>query len=244
MIEKIKKEVKDFRERIKKVKWWHSFILGNYGFTNGKQKGSLSIHMPKDLTGKTVLDIGAVDGQYSFEAESRGAKRVLAVDSYAWQKKQYSSYKDLDTGKDGFNLAREILKSKVEDLELTDFDEQINVETLGKWDIVLYLGILYHMKDPFRQIRKLYEITNELLIIETHTDANDAYAWNATQTPKMAFYPHDELNHDETNWWGPNISCIRYMLKCAGFKSSEVKYLSSAGRMVIHAWKNKREKEV
>jgi len=234
--------IKETRDKISKIKWWHTIYLGKeYGFTDGIQGSILHyLYMPDDFTGKTVLDIGAVDGLYSFEAEARKAKRILAIDSHAWQNKQYSSYKDLNTGKDGFNLAREVLKSKVEDLELNDFNEEITVEKLGEWDVVFCLGILYHMKDPFRLIRNLGKMTKEFLLLETHTDSNNTYAWGATATPAMSFYPGDELNKDETNWWGPNLACIRAMLKVAGFKKVEIKYTSGAGRAVLHAYKNEK----
>ena len=233
-------EIKEIRDRINKIKWWHTINLGkDYGYTNGKQ-GSIMryLHMPPDFTNKIVLDIGAVDGMYSFEAEARNAKRILAVDSYAWQNKQYSSYKDLKTGKDGFNLARKIIGSNVEDLELNDFDEEITAEKLGKWDVVLCLGILYHMKYPFKFIKNLYDITNEFLLLETHTDVNNTYGWAATGVPMMAFYPGNELNEDETNWWGPNMACIKAMLKVVGFKKVELVYISGARRCVFHAYKN------
>ena len=225
------------KERIEKVDWWHSINLGVHGITKGVQQSIMwTLNMPDDFTGKTVLDIGTVDGFYAFEAEKRNAKRVLAVDSLAWNNKSYSSH-TLKTGKDGFNLAREVLNSKVEDIEVEDFNEDIHMGVLGKHDVVLCLGILYHMMDPFRFIRKLGEMTNELLILESHTDVNNNYAFNIWGPPKMAFYPNDELNNDASNWWGPNIVCIKAMLAVAGFKKTEVVFVSPAGRVTIHAFK-------
>ena len=231
-------------EQIRKVQWWHSIDLKEYGVTRGVQ-GSImyTLHMPEDLTGKTILDIGTVDGFYAFKAEERNAKRVLAVDSLAWRNKQYSSYKHLNTGKDGFNLARKILNSKVEDLEVKDFETDISVEKLGKFDVVLCLGILYHMKDPFGLLRRLSKMTKELLILETHTDMNGPYAYTAINIPLMAFYPKDELNKDATNWWGPNICCCSHMLEAAGFKEIDIKFLSQGGRAVFHAYKKKNKEE-
>ena len=55
--------------------------------------------IPEDLSGKTVLDIGTADGFYSFLAEHRGAKRVLALD--------YMKFP-------GFDIAKKILNSNVE----------------------------------------------------------------------------------------------------------------------------------
>jgi len=237
MDDKIKKRIED-------VQWWHSIDLGEYGVTKGKQQSIMwTLHMPDDFTGKSVLDIGTVDGFYAFEAEKRNAKVVLAIDSLAWKNEQYSAHV-LKTGKDGFNLARELLNSKVIDMELEDFNEEMCTEKVGKHDIVLCLGILYHMMDPFRFIRKLSEMTNELLILETHTDANNTYAWFSSPIPMMAFYPSNELNDDATNWWGPNITCLSAMLNIAGFKKVEIKYVSPAGRTVFHAYKEDKKNGV
>src|SRR5207247_11262810 len=69
--------------------WWHSIDLGLGVVTNGfKTREGLkneleSLRLP-DLKDKTVLDIGAWDGFYSFEAEGRGARRVVALDHYVW----------------------------------------------------------------------------------------------------------------------------------------------------------------
>jgi tRNA (mo5U34)-methyltransferase len=73
--------------------------------------------LPEDLTGKSVLDVGAWDGFFSFECERRGAARVLAIDTYAW---------DVH-GKDGFLLAHSVLRSKVESMRLAA--EQLHPDT-------------------------------------------------------------------------------------------------------------------
>ena len=90
--------------------WYHCLDLGDGVVTPGcaatkwGQTGN-SIGMPRSLTGKSVLDVGAWDGFYSFEAERRGASRVLATDSYAWTTYQ-------ENGKAGFELARSVLGSR------------------------------------------------------------------------------------------------------------------------------------
>jgi len=226
------------KERIEKVQWWHSIDLGEYGVTKGKQQSIMwTLKMPEDFTGKTVLDIGTVDGFYAFEAEKRNAKSVLAIDSLAWRNESYSSHV-LQTGRDGFDVAKEVLKSNVEGKEIKDFNESITKDELGTFDVVLCLGILYHMRYPLRFLDKLSEMTNEMLILETHTDCNNSYAWKASAYPAMAFYPSDELNNDASNWWGPNITCLRAMLISAGFKRIEIVFISPAGRTVVKAYKN------
>ena len=92
-----------------------------------------------DLAGKTVLDIGAWDGYYSFEAERRGASRVVATDHYCWSGDGWGT-------REGFDLAHRLLGSRVEAIDI-DVSE-IRPETVGTFDIVLFLGVLYHLPEP------------------------------------------------------------------------------------------------
>ena len=94
------------------------------------------IRIPEDLTGLSVLDIGAWHGYFSFECERRGAERVLAIDNYAWNR----------FGMDEFLSARDRLKSKVEHRkgDVHDLDER----DVGQFDLVLMLGVFYHLRNP------------------------------------------------------------------------------------------------
>ena len=145
------------------------------------------LRIPPDLRGKSVLDVGAWDGFFSFEAERRGADRVLATDSFAWDGTNWST-------KAGFELCRRALGSSVE-------DQNIDVLALspdalgGQLDVVLCLGVLYHMKHPLLMIERVASVTRELLILETHVDMT----W--TRRPAMAFYP-DRLGVDPTELVG------------------------------------------
>src|SRR3954466_11917283 len=80
-------DVEELKKEVAKINWWHSIDLGNGVITPGVDRSSWKLkklRMPQDLSGMSVLDIGAWDGFFSFEAERRGAKRVLAVDSFCW----------------------------------------------------------------------------------------------------------------------------------------------------------------
>ena len=227
----------EIKNRAEKIDWWFTMDLGHGIFTKGMQIGYGDntgiwdkLKIPDScLKGKTVLDIGAWDGLYSFLAEKAGAKRVLAVDTRAWRNEQ-ACPKTFTTGKNGFNLARAALESNVEDLEVEVPD--ITVDSVGQFDTVLCLGILYHMKDPFLVLRNLGKVTKDLLVLETHTDAN--FVQNI---PMMVFYPGKELNDDASNWWGPNTYCIYHMLGLAGFKRIELIFKSGFGRSIFHAYK-------
>lgn len=215
------------------INWWHTFDFPEFeaqGKDNSPQKLKW-IKMPEDLTGKTVLDVGAWDGYFSFVAEKRGASQVLAIDKTAWaESKLWDPRKNEfieHSGKEGFDTAARSLNSKVEskefDIEKEDWSE------LGKFDITICLGIIYHMKDPFLIIRKLAEVTKEMLVLETHIE-------NVIELPCMFFYPTNELNNDESNWWGPNVHGVIKMLEAAGFKKVKLANLNGP-RGVFHAWK-------
>ena len=164
---------------VRQTKWHHKIDLGNGVITPGKVDNFSKLPrlgLPESLEGKTVLDIGTWDGFYSFECEKRGASRVLATDSFVWR-----SSKD---AKDGFDLAKKILKSRVEEKFIDILD--ITPEKVGMFDIVLCLGVLYHMRHPLLSLEKVSSVTKEMAIIETTTDMLDI------QRPAMAFYPTTE----------------------------------------------------
>ena len=200
----------NLRSEVSKVNWYHSIPLGDGVVTPGVDDtpSRLSkIHMPDDLSGKTVLDVGAWDGFFSFEAERRGASRVLATDSFSWSGEGWGT-------KDGFELARRTLGSRVEDRELDVLD--LSPETVGVFDVVFFLGVLYHMKHPLLALERVSSVTRELLIMSTFVDAT----W--TRRPAAVFYPRAEANSDPTNWWGPNPGAVVAMLETAGFTRVDV----------------------
>ena len=136
------------RRRIAAIQWWHRIDLNGIE-TPGKDSKEhlewIAAHLPRDLTGRSVLDIGAWDGYYSFLAERRGATRVLAID--ALQNLPAHGY-----GTPGFDLAREVLKSKVE-YRVMPASELDNLTEL--FDVVLFLGVYYHSKDPVGVLAKI-----------------------------------------------------------------------------------------
>jgi tRNA (mo5U34)-methyltransferase len=159
--------------------------------------------LPASLAGKTVLDVGAWDGFFSFQAERRGARRVLATDSYSWRGDGWGS-------KAGFELARSALNSQVEDADIDVMD--LSPERVGTFDVVLFLGVLYHLRHPLLALERVASVTREWLIVETVVDCLDY------PRPAMAFYQDKELNNDPTNWWAPNQSCAEAMLRSVGFR--------------------------
>lgn len=221
----------NLRERANSIDWWHSGInLGEGVVTQGRAYPDRNLlpylKLPDDMTGLTVLDICTWDGFMAFECEERGA-RVTAVDSFAWDKRNAELTKHR-TGRDGFDLAHMARKSRVKPVYCDVLD--LDVKKLGTFDIVLFLGVLYHMRHPLLALEKVAPLVGNLLVLESHTDMT------SSNVPSMRFYPGEEVNDDPTNWWGPNVACIEAMLKDVGFDN--VKRLPSlTGRCVMHARK-------
>lgn len=193
-------------------RWHHQIDFGNGVMSKGNTKKDVlqaqaNAYFKPGIKGKSVIDIGCWDGFNSFEAERLGASRVLAVDHFAWSEECWG-----DRG--AFALAKRGLNSSVDvrDISLED----TSVEAVGQFDIVLFLGVLYHLRNPLADLLRVSKIAKEMIVVETHLDALDY------PRPAMVFYPTTELANDHTNWWGPNPDCVTAMLKDSGF--SRVKF--------------------
>lgn len=193
------------RSRVDALRWYHTIDLGGGIVTAGVDNTPYRLarlDLPPSLQGCTVLDIGAWDGFFSFECERRGAARVVASDYFSWHAAGWGT-------KAGFQLAREALRSKVEDVDIDVMD--LSPARVGTFDVVLLLGVLYHLKHPLLALERVASVTRRLLILETVVDLV------GHRRPAMVFYPGRELNNDPTNWWGPNAPAVHAMLATAGF---------------------------
>ncbi|MSO78488.1 MAG: DUF1698 domain-containing protein [Acidimicrobiia bacterium] len=202
------------RTEVNDIVWWHTIDLGNGIITPGRDETPARwplLGLPESLAGLSVLDIGAWDGFYSFEAERRGAARVVAADEFAWQQ--------LGTGRRGFDCAHRALGSEVEAREVDVLD--LSPETAGgTFDLVLFLGVLYHLRDPITALERVASVTSDRLVLETHVDLL------GVREPAAAFYPDKELYGDATNWWGPNLPALFGMLEVAGFADATVVHVT------------------
>jgi tRNA (mo5U34)-methyltransferase len=254
-------DIERARERVASVsQWWHSIEVAPGVWTPGSKTSDvhaaeLSMFRFPDLTGKSVLDIGGWDGFYAFHAEELGARRVALLDSYVWSLdlvglRDYIArcvaegvapppyhetefwHPDQLPGKRGFDTARELRGSDVEPI-VADFTSA-PLEAIGVWDVVLFLGVLYHLEDPLGGLRRLAAVTNECAILETEAiviggDPEGSF-WE--------FYPTDELAADSSNWFVPTPAALEGALLAAGF--SRVALLvepppaDAATRQVVH----------
>ncbi|MGA8352823.1 MAG: DUF1698 domain-containing protein [Solirubrobacteraceae bacterium] len=196
----------EIRVLINKYSWHHQIDLGDGLVTPGRDKSArklAGLDLPP-LAGKSVLDIGAWDGYFSFAAERLGARRVVALDSVIWH----------NVSKDPFEIARKCLRSNVEDIELEVLE--ISPETVGTFDVVFFLGVLYHMRDPMAALEAVASVTKDLLVLETFTDM----IWSPRKA--VAFYPGTYLGGDHSNWWGPNPAAVVAMVEEFGFKEVRI----------------------
>lgn len=222
--------IHDLAERAARISWWHGGMdLGDGVITSGGSAPARDllprIDLPQDLTGKSVLDVGTWDGYMTWECERRGAQKVVAVDSFVWSAERTAAVTGA-TGRAGFDLAHEAYNSKAQAVVCEVLD--LSPAALGTFDIVLFLGVLYHMRHPLMALERVAAMTHDLLILESHISGE------VNHLPVMRFYPGNELNGDSSNWWGPNLTCIKAMLHDVGF--DEVRHVSTWGdRAVFHA---------
>lgn len=203
-------------------KWFHNInlhgvwtapdhFLGDYPYVKFR---SFAHAIPQDLRGKTVLDIGCNAGFYSIEMKRRGADRVLAVDfdeQYLAQAK----------------FAAEVLEADIEFQKLSVYD----VGQIGeKFDVVIFMGVLYHLRHPLLALDLIREhVAKDLLLFQSmQRGSNDVaplkddYPFELRDIfeqpgyPKMHFIEHNYAG-DPTNWWAPNRACSEAMLRSAGF---------------------------
>jgi tRNA (mo5U34)-methyltransferase len=228
-------------ERATEIGWYHSIDLGN-GFVTPGLSRTPPIPVAKFPTfqGRSVVDIGAWDGYYSFLAEREGASSVVALDHYVWcvdipardaywreceaqgvmpdHDRDMVDFWHPDTlpGRRGFEFAAAHLGSNVRPVvgDLLTVD----LASLGTFDIALYLGVLYHMREPLTALTRLRQICREVAVIESE----------ALHIPELEdeslceFYPGGELNVDYGNWYAPSSPALVGMCRAAGFRKVEV----------------------
>lgn len=221
----------DLAGEVARLRWYHRMALPGGVVTPGVNDAARimsRLRLPASLAGRSVLDVGAWDGFYSFESARRGAARVLATDSFVWSGQTWGSQQ-------GFLLARRALglEHRVEDrlVDVMDLDPQT---VGGRFDLVLLLGVLYHLRDPVTALERVASVCADLLVLETET------ALNKLRTPAAAVFPGRELNGDESNWYAYNVAALRGLLARVGFTDVEVVWRTSAPRRVGRALSRSR----
>jgi tRNA (mo5U34)-methyltransferase len=191
--------------------------------------------IPADLTGKRVLDIGAWNGCYSFECERRGASEVVAY-----------SLENPDVA--GFTRLKELLGSRVKYVQGSVYS--LAPDELGKFDLILFFGVLYHLRYPLLAVDRIRTVSRGDVLIETHTLANRhllrsplwifsiltnlSFLFRAT--PLWRQYREYELHpQDQSNWFGPNIIAVIESFDSGGFYTKHLKSWDFGTRSAFHA---------
>ena len=220
---------KDQLERIEKGAWYHSIELPDGRVIPGiipveaLRARMDAFGIPEDLRGKRVLDVGAATGWCSFEMERRGAE-VVAVDCVEY---------------DDFRVAQKLLGSKV-DYRLLDIDE-FTPEALGTFDLILFFGVLYHLRHPLLGLEKILLLARDLVLVESFTcDGHLPEAERNANGRYMEFYETDELGGQIDNWVGPTVNCLGSLCRAAGFVRVELKSVQQhrAGYVCRRKWED------
>jgi tRNA (mo5U34)-methyltransferase len=153
----------EIQDRIDAITWYHEFDFGS-GLVTKNNSANIETHRKFwahirssldsiDFAGKTVLDIGCWDGYWSFYAEQRGAAHVLAIDDCEqnW------------AGDAGLRLAKELLHSSIEINTKLPVYELSSLQR--KLDVILCLGVYYHLIDPFYAFAQIRHCCHENSIV-------------------------------------------------------------------------------
>lgn len=190
--------------------------------------------LPQDLSGKTVLDIGCNAGFYSFKARERNAKRVLGLDAQLWHVRQARF------------AAQGLGHDRVEFRQGSVYD--LTPEKVGKHDVVLALGLIYHLKHLYQALENLYWVTKELLVIETAiipTYSN----WPTTSNYGVDNKPMEAIgvignawNEPEPpcNWFIPTPNAVKVMLESVGFSEVKIENVTDT-RSILSARKKEQK---
>jgi tRNA (mo5U34)-methyltransferase len=171
--------------------------------------------LPTDLTGQTVLDIGCNGGFYSLQMRARGASRVLGIDVEPDYLRQA-------------RFAADTIGVEIEFAEMSVYDVAALRE---QFDVVLFLGVLYHLRHPLLALDLIREhVVRDLFVcqsmqrgdageepIEDDYPFSERAVFKRPTFPRLAFIEHRYAG-DPTNWWVPNRACTAAMLRSAGFR--------------------------
>ncbi len=186
-------------------------FLGDYPAVKWRR---FAHELPADLRGRSVLDIGCNGGFYAIEMKRRGADRVLGIDS----------------DEDYLRQARFAAHTLGLDIEFTQLSVYDVASLDERFDVVLFLGVLYHLRHPLLALDLIRaHVVRDLFVCQSMQRGNSAeppladdYPFSETGIFEVPGFPHmafieQRYAGDNTNWWIPNRACTAAMLRSAGF---------------------------
>lgn len=162
--------------------------------------------IPEDLAGLSALDIGTTNGGTAFELERRGAGRVLAVDV-------------TDEDHFGFRAIREALRSRVEFRTVSVYE--LEATLMEKFDIVIFWGVLYHLRHPLLALDNVRGVSGGMTYLETAVCDHELPELDGR--PLVRFYRLDELGGDSSNWFAPTVTALVDFCTSCGFEVEDTK---------------------
>lgn len=224
--------------------WYHSITLPDGTVTPGTgpkfaEKAWKVYGLPEDLTGKTVLDVGAWDGYWTFEALKRGAKYVVAIDDFS-DRKEGDWCVDGQQEWDTFDFCRHqfgYLSDRCTREQLSVYDLQ-DASEFTDFDIIFCFGVMYHLRYPLLGLDKMAEVCapgGQIFIESAVSDFYSPYRGGLGNgyclgQYVMEFYPGADYGGRHSNWWGPTLLCLGHMVRAAGFDQVESSFLTVTPR--------------
>ncbi|MBI4025957.1 MAG: DUF1698 domain-containing protein [Verrucomicrobia bacterium] len=185
-----------------------------------------SYRVPQDLAGQRILDVGAWDGYWSFEALKRGARQVVAIDDFSdfLDTLKRTDRREWET----FDLCREALgydDTRCQRLTLSLYD--VSEQRLGRFDTVFFFGALYHLRHPLLALDRLAAVCDREIYVESAIlDDFSPYCGGLGHgypggQMVVEFYPDKQYGNNATNWWVPTLDCLAHMIRASGFQKVE-----------------------
>ena len=199
--------------------WFHTFALAPGIYTPGIARDHgyrLPVMSADRLAGRSVLDIGAFDGFYSFLAEVRGARRVVAVDNEQYVEWVRARFGVTLPGGAGFRAVAALLASRVEYHRM----DALDVRELGeRFDVVLCMGILHRVTDPIVLLQTLADVlmpSGEVLL-ETYGSHLPG------DTPAIEVQrPGEVYPRDNYLYWGFPVEGLRRLARIVGLGDVQI----------------------
>lgn len=156
--------------------------------------------LPKDMKGKSFLDVGCWAGGFCSVALGRGADWAVGV--------------DLVESKD-WGLVRQTWSFELINLIVMDIMSP-NFLALPQADVVLCAGVLYHVSDPVGLLRRLRMKTGSLLVLETAITPKLSHIDGGL--PILQYCPNDSFDNNHSNWFLPNTPFLDAICEEVGFE--------------------------
>jgi tRNA (mo5U34)-methyltransferase len=96
---------------------------------------------------------------------------------------------------------------------------EVDPAQLGRFEVVLFLGVLYHLRDPLPALERVHDLTDGVAVIETEA----IEVLGAPGSSILDFTEGDQLRHDHTNWFVPTRAALHAMCRAAGFARVETR---------------------